>query len=47
MVENEDAICNPKQVQDAFVFCPMLKSIEMDSIMAQGIFLSEKEMNQM
>ena len=47
MVENEDAICNPKHVQDAFVFCPMLNSIEMDSIMAQGIFLSEKEMSQM
>jgi len=47
MVENEDAICNPKHVQHAFVFCPMLKSIEMDSIMAQGIFLSEKEMTQM
>ena len=28
VVENEDAICNPKQVQDAFVFCPILKSIE-------------------
>ena len=47
MVENEDAICNPEHIQDAFVFCPMLKSIEMDSIMAQGIFLSEKEMSQM
>ena len=36
--ENEDAICNLDQVNDAFVFCPYLKSIEMDSMMAQGIF---------
>ena len=47
MVENEDSICNIEQVQDAFVFCPMFKSIEMDNIMAQGIFQSEKEMSQM
>ena len=36
--ENEDAICNLDQVHDAFVFCPYLKSIEMDSMMAQSIF---------
>ena len=36
MVENEDALCNPKHVQDAFVFCLMLKYIEMDNFMAQG-----------
>ena len=42
MVENEDAICNPKHVQDAFVFCPMLNSIELDSIMGQGIFVKKK-----
>ena len=36
--ENEDAICNLDQVNDAFVFCPYLKSIEMDSMMAQSIF---------
>ena len=47
MVENEDSICNIEQVQHAFVFCTMFKSIEMDSIMAQGIFQSEKEMSQM
>jgi hypothetical protein len=28
--ENEDAICTLDQVNDAFVFCPYLKSIEMD-----------------
>ena len=44
--ENEDAICNLDQVQDAFIFCPIIKSIEMDSIMAQGIFQSEKEMSE-
>ena len=38
MVENEDSICNLEQVQDAFVFCPKINSIEMDSIMAQGVF---------
>ena len=36
--ENEDAICNLDQVNDAFVFGPYLKSIEMDSMMAQSIF---------
>ena len=36
--ENEDAICNLDQVHDASVFCPYLKSTEMDSMMAQGIF---------
>ena len=36
--ENEDAICNLEEVKDAFVFCPYIKSIEMDSMMAQGIF---------
>ena len=30
-----------------FRFCPMIKSIEMDSIMAQSVFLSEKMMSQM
>ena len=44
--ENEDAICNLDQVQDAFIFCPIIKSIEMDSIMAQGIFQSENEMSE-
>ena len=36
--ENEDAIYNLNQVHVAFVFCPYLKSTEMDSMMAQGIF---------
>ena len=47
MDENEDAIWNSKHIQDAFVFCPMMASIQMDSILAQGIFISEKEMSQM
>ena len=47
MDENKDAICNSKHIQDAFVFCPVMGSIQMDSILAQGIFLSEKEMSQM
>ena len=40
MVEdkNEDAICNLEEVKDVFVFCPYIKSIEMDRMMAQGIF---------
>ena len=40
MVEdkNKDAICNLEEVKDALVFCPYIKSIEMDSMMAQGIF---------
>ena len=36
MVENKDTYCNPKHVQDAFVFCPILKYIEIDNFMAQG-----------
>ena len=36
--ENEDAMCNLDQVNDAFIFCPYLTSIEMDNMMAQGIF---------
>ena len=36
--ENEEAICNLDQVHDASVFCPYLKSTEMDNMMAQGIF---------
>ena len=47
MDENEDAICNSEHVQDAFVFCPMIGSIQMESILAQGIFLSEQDMTQM
>ena len=41
MVEdkNEDAIGNLEEVKDAFVVvCPYIKSIEMDRMMAQGIF---------
>ena len=41
MVEdkNEDAIGNLEEVKDAFVvFYPNIKSIEMDKMMAQGIF---------
>ena len=41
--ENEDAICNLDQVNDAFGFCPYLKSIEMDSMMAQSIFRSSSD----
>ena len=44
---NEDAICNPKYIQNAFVFCQMMGSIQMENILAQGIFLSEKEISQM
>ena len=47
MDENENAICNSEHVQDAFVFCPMMGSIQMESILAQGFFLSEQEMTQM
>ena len=36
-----------KKRSGRFFFCPMVNSIDMDSIMAQGIFLSEKEMTQM
>ena len=43
--ENEDVVYNLDQVQDAFIFCPIIKSIDMDNIMAQGIFQSETEMS--
>ena len=47
MDENERAIFNSELLQDAFVFCPMMGSIQMESILAQDIFLSEQEMTQM
>ena len=47
MDENKNAICNSEHVQDAFVFCPMTGSIQMESILAEGVFLSEQEMTQM
>ena len=34
MDENEDAICNSEHVQDAFVFCLMMGSIQMERILA-------------
>ena len=43
MVENEDTTCNLKHVRDAFVFCPIPNSIEMDNIMTQELHLSEKD----
>ena len=44
---NKDVIGNLKHIQDAFVFCPIMGSIQMDNIVAQGIFLREKELSQM
>ena len=42
MDENEDAICNLKHIQDAFVFCPIMGSIQMDNILAQRHFSQRK-----
>ena len=47
MVEEENAICNPSLVQDAFVFCPIMGSFQMESILPHGIFRSETEMTEM
>ena len=43
--ENEDAICNLDQVNDAFVVCPYLKSIEMDSIINGSRHISKRNRN--
>ena len=43
MVENEDTTCNLKHVQDAFVCCPILNSIDIGNFMAQALHLSEKD----
>ena len=47
MVEEENAICNPSLVQDAFVFCPIMGCFQMESILLHGIFHSETEMTEM
>ena len=47
MVEEENAICNPSLVQDAFIFCPIMGSFQMESILPHGIFRSETEMTEM
>ena len=47
MDENENAIGNSEHIKDAFVSCPMMGSIQMESILAQGLFQSEQEMTQM
>ena len=47
IVEDEDAICNPNFVQDAFVFCQMIGSMQMESILAHSIFCSETKMTEM
>ena len=47
MVEKRMLYAIQNMFKTLFIFCPMIKSIEMDSIMAHGIFLSENEMSQM
>ena len=42
--EETDLLGNVHYVQDAFIFCPMMGTIQIDKILEQGIFFSEKEM---
>ena len=42
-----DRIQDISFIQDAFIFCPMLESFVLNETMVQGIFASEREMNQM
>ena len=46
MEEDKDIVGNIKYVQDAFIFYPIMRPIQMDKILEQGIFLREKEMSQ-
>ena len=43
MVENEDTWCNLKHAQDAFVFCPTIKSVEIDTFCLKAFFLVKKK----
>ena len=47
MDEDADVLGNINNVQDASIFWPMTGTIQMDKILEQGIFFSEKEMSQM
>ena len=42
-----DMLGNTTNIQDAFIFCPMLGSISLDKTLEQGIFASEREMTKM
>ena len=45
--EEMDRLQDTSLIQDAFIFCPMLESFVLNETMVQGIFASEREMNQM
>ena len=38
---------NTTYIQDAFIFCPSVGSFALNETLKQGIFASEREMNQM
>ena len=44
--EEKNKLQDTSFIQDAFIFCPMLVSIVINDTMVQGIFASEREMNQ-
>ena len=45
--EDVDLLGNTNNVQDAFIFFPMMGTIQADKILEQGSFFSAKEMSQM
>ena len=42
-----DVLENTTYIQDAFIFCPSVGSFALNETLKQGIFASEREMNQM
>ena len=38
---------NTDNIQDAFIYCPNMGTIQMDKILEQGIFISKREMSEM
>ena len=42
-----DRLQDKSLMQDAFIFCPMLEPVVLNETLEQGIFASEREMNQM
>ena len=46
MKKKKNKLQDTSFIQDTFIFCPMLVSIVINDTMVQGIFASEREMNQ-
>ena len=42
-----EVLGNAENIQAAFIFCPNMGTIQMDKILEQGTFISEREMSEM